>query len=126
MRLRRYPTQIEADLHREYGVDLADWHRGNLTSRKVLVLLAELSETSGYKRDYERAGNWPVWQQMLKDLHKEAALHRASLYAGGENEYEPRIYLDPVEAARNAGEAAAEAEFYQESTEELFDVMGWT
>ena len=125
-RLRRWPTQIEADLQREYHIDLADWHRGAITSRRVLVLLEGLTENSRYRTDFERGGNWPVWMQMLKDLHKETALHRASLYAGGDNEYSPTIYLDPLEAVEHAEEEQAETAFIEQSEEELATMMGWT
>ena len=61
-RIRLWPREIEADLLREYGVDVVDWHTGRLTSRRVLVLLDQLSEESRYKTEFERGGNWPVWQ----------------------------------------------------------------
>lgn len=75
---------------------------------------------------FERAGNWPVWQQILKELHKETALHRASLYAGGENAYDPEVFLDPVERRSMQAAAEQQTEFFEESSTELFDVMGWS
>jgi len=125
-RIRLWPREIEADLLREYGVDVADWHTGRLTSRRVLVLLDQLSEESRYKTEFERGGNWPVWQQMLKDLHNETALHRAGLYAGGESEYSPTLYMDPLEIQARIAEAEEIQEFHTEVESELHETLGWT
>jgi len=125
-RVRTWPREIEADLQREYGIDIADWHTGRLSSRRALVLLEELSEHSAFKREFERGGNWPVWQQMLKDLHNETALHRAGLYAGGESAYAPTTYLDPLEMAERVAEQEALEEFKTEAESELYGSLGWT
>jgi len=125
-RIRLWPREIEADLQREYGVDVADWHTGRLTSRRALVFLDQLSEESGYKREFERDGNWPPWQQMLKDLHNETALHRAGLYAGGENAYTPTMYLDPVELRKRIAEAEELQEFREQAESELYGNLGWS
>ena len=125
-RIRLWPREIEADLHREYRIDVADWHTGAITSRKALVLLDQLSENSGYKTEYERAGNWPIWQQMLKDLHNETALHRARLYADGDNTYNPTTYLDPIEMAARVAQAEAEQTFHDEAGADLHAQLGWT
>lgn len=125
-RIRLWPREIEADLQREYHVDIAEWWRGEVTSRRVLVLLDQLSESSGYKREYERDGNWPLWQQMLKDLHNETALHRAGLYAGGDNSYEPMMYVDPAEMRKRIAEAQELAEFHEQAESELYGNLGWS
>lgn len=91
-----------------------------------MALLQNLSETSSYRTAFERDGNWPVWQQMLKHLTNETTLHRASLYAGGENEYEPTIYLDPKELADHLAEDEAEEQFRDHAEEELYGALGWT
>ena len=125
-RIRLWPREIEADLQREYRINIADWHTGRLSSRRILVLLDQLSENSGYKREFERGGNWPVWQQMLKDLHNETALHRAGLYAGGEHSYDPTLYIDPVEHRQRQAEAEELQEFHDEAESELYGRLGWT
>jgi len=125
-RIRLWPREIEADFQREYRLDIADWWSGRLTSRRALVLLDQLSENSGYKREYERAGNWPVWQQMLKGLHNETALHRAGLYAGGDNAYDPDLYYDPVEIQKFIAEAEALQEFHDDVESEMHANLGWT
>ena len=125
-RIRLWPREIEADLQREYRINVADWHTGVVSSRRVLVLLAELSEESSFKREFDRGGNWPVWQQMLKALHNETALHRAGLYAGGDNAYDPKTYLDPIEMAARVAEAEAEQTFHDEAGADLHAQLGWT
>lgn len=42
----RYGEAIEADLHREYGVDLLDFFRGRYSWRKLRVLMQKLPSTS--------------------------------------------------------------------------------
>lgn len=126
MRLRNYGAAIEADLQREYRVDFADWHRGALSSRRVLVLLEGLSEDSRYRTGFERAGNWPEWQQMLKHATNEVSLHRSGLYAGGDNAYAPTVYLDPLERVERQQEDTAETVFHQESEQELYGALGWS
>jgi len=38
----RYGSSIEADLHREYGIDLVDFFRGRYSWRKLLNLIQQL------------------------------------------------------------------------------------
>lgn len=125
-RIRLWPREIEADLQRYYRLDIADWHDGVVTSRRVLVLLDQLPDESRYKTEYERDGNWPIWQQMLKDLHNETALHRAGLYAGGDNAYSPTTYLDPLEMQKRIAEAEELQEFQAQAESELHGSLGWT
>lgn len=125
-RIRLWPREIEADLQRYYHLDVADWHTGRLSSRRLLVLLDQLPDASRYKTEYERDGNWPIWQQMLKDLHNETALHRAGLYAGGDNAYNPTTYLDPLELRQRIAEQEQLQEFQTEAESELHGSLGWS
>lgn len=70
--LRQYPTQIEADLRREYGIRIRDWYRGDMTSRELMVLCEELSDDSSLMKALSPTG-WPEWVQILAEHHKEAA-----------------------------------------------------
>lgn len=47
--LRLYPTQIESGLLLFTPHDIGQWYRGELSSRKLLVILEELPETSLFK-----------------------------------------------------------------------------
>ncbi|MFD5631838.1 hypothetical protein [Streptomyces sp. NPDC127072] len=55
---------LEADLLRHYGVDLLDWHRGRLSSRRLTVLVKHLPRDSA----------------TLYELHGEAARWSATDY----------------------------------------------
>ena len=99
------------------GIDIGDWHRGTMSSRKLLVLCEHIPELGG---------RWPLALRVAKETHKEVALHRASLYVGGPNEYVPSVFLDPTEAREIADEAAAEDQFMEEATDELFGSLGFT
>ena len=115
---------IEAELAFR-GIDIADWHQGSLddkgrpilSSRRLLTLLEHIPEIGG---------RWPVALKIAKDIHKEVSLHRAALYVGGDNEYEPELYLDPEEARELVDRLQAEAEEVAESSEGLFAGLGFT
>lgn len=131
-RIKHWPTQIEADLAYR-GVDVGWWHRGTLdpdglprlSSRRLLVLLDELPDHSAYKTAL-RGGNWPIWMRMLKTLTNETSLHRAGLYAGGDDAYEPLLFIDPIEALERAEQAHATAELAQEAGKHLYHRFGWS
>jgi len=99
------------------GIDIGDWHRGTMSSRKLLVLCEHIPELGG---------RWPLSLRVAKELHKETALHRASLYVGGPNEYTPRVFLDPVEAREMADKEQAEDAWMEEATDALFASLGFT
>lgn len=82
----------------------------------MIVLIRGLPEKSEFKTHaappFGRDGNWPIAMQMLKHLTNETSLNRASKYAGGEHEYLPTVYADPVEAREAHEEQQAEEEFH--------------
>lgn len=128
VRIRHWPKEIEADLQREYGLDITDWHRDvpTLSSRKLLVLLDELGQDSSFRREHDREGNWPMWMQMLKHLTNETSLHRASQYAGGDNAYNPTVFMDPIEVQERIEEAMADKTFRERTSGKLYSQLGWT
>lgn len=115
-RVRYNANQIEADLAAR-RIDLNWWHRltlntdgvPRLSSRKLLVLL----------------DRWPTSQQMLKTLVNETSLHRASLYAGGDNEYAPTIYMDPLEQQKQIEALQAELEEREKAQAQIYGDLGW-
>ncbi|MDO3208690.1 Uncharacterised protein [Mycobacteroides abscessus subsp. massiliense] len=114
---RQHPTEIE-DLFLDKGLDIGDWHRGLISSRRLLVICRHAPEDGPYKTAL-RDGDYPEWVQMLKEIHKEIALYRASKYVGGDHEYIPQVFLSLPERIEHFGREAAEAEFIEEAREGL-------
>ncbi|MFD9906370.1 hypothetical protein [Streptomyces sp. NPDC059063] len=57
---------MEADLLRHYGVDLLDWHRGRLSSRRLAVLIRHLPRDSALHRElHGEAAQWSVTDYLL-------------------------------------------------------------
>lgn len=115
---------IEAELSFR-GIDIADWHQGTvdshgrpkLSSRRLMVLCEHIPEIGG---------RWPRSLQLLKEVHTEVALNRAAKYVGGPNEYVPQLFLDPAEARKLMDKKQETDDFIEDSTEELFDDLGFT
>lgn len=72
----RWPDEIESDLLLR-GIDIAHWHQltinpetgcPRLSSRRLMVLLEHLPDTSEFKAAAERGGRWPDWKQMLSEI----------------------------------------------------------
>lgn len=110
---RQHPTEIE-DLFLSKDLDIADWHRGDISSRRLLVICKHAPEESDYATAL-RDGDYPEWVQMIKEIHKEIALYRASKYIGGDNEYIPQVFLSVPERIEHFGREAAESEFIEEA-----------
>lgn len=51
---RLYPTQIESGLNLFTPFDIGQWYSGELSSRKLLVLLEEFPENSKFKQARDR------------------------------------------------------------------------
>ncbi|EUA18475.1 putative gp13 [Mycobacterium xenopi 3993] len=120
---RQHPTEIEADLA-DRGHDILDWHRGIMSSRRLLVLLRHAPENGPYKTAL-REGKWPEFMQILAEIHKELALYRASHYVGSENEYTPKVFIDPVERRALADQQAEEEAASENFQNDLAAQMGW-
>jgi hypothetical protein len=72
-----YAVELEADLRREYNVDIADWYRGKLSSRTVLSLVSQLSEQSSFRL----AHDWPLQGHLMAALINEIRAMRGDLWA---------------------------------------------
>lgn len=59
---------MEADLQRFYGVDLADYWRGELSPRRLSVLIEQLPPTSATARHYAKSDGWDLHAFLLADL----------------------------------------------------------
>jgi hypothetical protein len=99
-----FPHQIEADLQSVYGRRIAEWHRGDMSSRELLALLENLPERSSYKGAV-RGAAFGVDYEWSAEEYREAALARQLAPIDGENGdmqvsqmlYES--YFSPVERA---------------------------
>ena len=118
---RQHPTEIECDFANR-GLDIADWHAGRMSSRKLLVLLRHAPESGPYKTAL-RDGNWPEWAKILAETHRELALYRAGKYAGGKHEYTPKVFLDPVERVERFNETREQEEFESEARDDFFSSL---
>jgi len=73
--MRNFPKQIEADLLFR-GVDVHDWHRGLLSSRRLCALVEALPDDSAYARE-RRDGDWSFSQYIDVAVVNELRLMRA-------------------------------------------------
>ncbi|MET7360003.1 hypothetical protein ABZS76_16330 [Streptomyces sp. NPDC005562] len=65
---------LEADLLRFYGLDLLDWHRGRLSSRRLAVLIRQLPREGAVARETEgEAAEWSVGDYLLAHVVDQLA-----------------------------------------------------
>jgi len=121
----RWPNEIELDLL-DRNIDIGLWHTlainpqtggPYLSSRRLLVLLDELPDSSRFKKASERNGRRSRDEEVREDTHNEIALLRASFhvaYGGQDAAYKPYLYRDPIDekifAEREAAKAARGAQ----------------
>lgn len=66
MLVEEHAEALEADLLRHYGVDLLDWHRGRLSSRRLAVLVRHMPRDSALARAvHGEAAEWAVTDHLL-------------------------------------------------------------
>ncbi|CAL9506839.1 hypothetical protein SUDANB38_03582 [Streptomyces sp. enrichment culture] len=66
MLVEEHAEALEADLLRHYGVDLLDWHRGRLSSRRLAVLVRHLPRDSALAREvHGEAADWTATDYLL-------------------------------------------------------------
>ncbi|GGR88241.1 hypothetical protein GCM10010252_28840 [Streptomyces aureoverticillatus] len=64
--MEEHAEALEADLLRYYGVDLLDWHRGELSSRRLAVLIRHLPQDSAFRIAQEgEAARWSLTDHLL-------------------------------------------------------------
>ncbi|MFQ6200205.1 hypothetical protein, partial [Streptomyces sp. NPDC000405] len=89
---------LEADLLRHYGVDLLDWHRGTLSSRRLAVLVKHMPRDSAVNRDlHGEAVQWDASTHLLAALVDHAAVANwmtATINSG--EDAEPLGYPEPA------------------------------
>lgn len=99
---RLFPTQIEADLQQFYnGRRIAEWHRGEMSSRELLALLNGLPDRSKYKGAF-RGYQFGVDYEWAPEEYRQAAIARqqAPLNDDGDMSVSKMLYeayFSPVE-----------------------------
>ncbi|WP_329781992.1 hypothetical protein [[Mycobacterium] crassicus] len=83
-----------------------------MSSRKLLALLRHPRRDGPYATAL-LDGEFPLWMRMLKEIHKEVTLYRASKYVGTDYEYEPEIFVSAAERAEQAAQEEAETQFQE-------------
>lgn len=75
--MRQFPKQIEADLLFR-NVDIGDWHRGEMSSRRLLCCIDALDADpdSAFSKE-RRDGEWSVKEHLQAALVNEMRLLRA-------------------------------------------------
>jgi hypothetical protein len=76
----RYAGPIEADLYR-IGADIADWHNGTMSSRRLLVLLKYSEDDTAFAKHYIRGGRQSRWRRVIEEIFNEQLRMRASYEA---------------------------------------------
>ncbi|MGW6532062.1 hypothetical protein [Streptomyces venezuelae] len=79
---------------RFYGLDLLDWHRGRLSSRRLAVLIRQLPREGAVARETEgEAAEWSVGDYLL--AHAVDQLAQANWMFATVNQDEDADPLDP-------------------------------
>lgn len=73
--MRQFPRQIEADLLFR-GIDIADWHQGRMSSRRLLALIDALPDDTAYWKE-RRDGDWSAKEYIEAAIVNELRLLRA-------------------------------------------------
>lgn len=110
------PTALEADLLPK--ADIGDWHRGTLSSRRLLALIEHLPETSAYRLALSETG-WTDATQIAAEHANEFAKYRASLYVGTDHEYAPMVFLSPRDRQSHHVAAQEQSALEDEARAEL-------
>lgn len=101
--VRQYASEIEADLAFR-GIDIADWHRGDMSSRKLLALLQHLPEDAAFKRAL-RNGDWGFNEYMQAGVLNEIRLLRIDQAAINGQKMDAELIESPAQLERKEEQA---------------------
>jgi hypothetical protein len=93
--VRYFPHEIEADLAFR-GIDIADWHQGKMSSRRLLVLLEGLPDDSLYRKA-RRDGDWSDGEYLRAALINEVRLLRVDQAALQGQKMEATLLRSPAQ-----------------------------
>lgn len=107
---RLYPSEIAADLRREYGIRIADWHAGTLCSHELLELLEHADEDGSFKTAV-REGEPSQHRKAVLQIANEVAVLRAVKAPGVDgDQWGSQFFFTPTklrELSEAAGDRAA-------------------
>jgi len=139
---RMHPRQIASDLRRFFHADIEDWHRGCLSSHKLLewfgvdveydhdagtrTIRVECAPEGGAVDVAIREGGFSRIEHMIAETFNELARVRLWIHVGnGGKEYEPPQFTDPREDRRRREEERRKAEYRQKVANDLFSNFNW-
>ncbi|MET9792805.1 hypothetical protein ACFW93_18140 [Streptomyces canus] len=97
---------------RHYGVDLLDWHRGRLSSRRLRVLVEHLPADSSYARAvHGEQADWTVTDHLLAAVVDHLAVANwmfATVHR--DEDAEPAAYPEAVPRPGEGGTGSPEQE----------------
>jgi hypothetical protein len=95
-----------------------------LSSRRLLVLLEKLPDSSEFKKWAVRNGDWSDEQKMLQLAANEISKFRASYHAAKfQDGYEPTVWMSPGEVREMRDEEAVGQELEKDLLGQLFGGM---
>lgn len=127
---RSYAAEIEADLLK-IGTDIADWHQGRMSSRRLLVLLEHgLPDESAFKTAL-RGGRQSRGQRVLEEQLNEQMRLRAAyefIASRGEVEWNAADYawVDPVDAVELEKQRAVEEAERERAQDDFESSIGFS
>lgn len=101
-----FPKQIEAGLRLYvHGANIGQWHRGEMNSRELLVLIEGFPDDSWYKRSCE---GYPYGVERDWTKAEYLAARQVAEIAASRGDFDPTGLVSPVEQAitdmKNRGE----------------------
>lgn len=114
---RQHPTEIEAGIRAEYpGVRIAQWFRGEMSSRELLVMIKHLPADGDYQKA-KRASGESEGMELLRDMRNELFAFVAGHKPEGERTYTPAP--NPKDREAFIAEAIEQQKFEDEGRDEL-------
>lgn len=95
-----FPEEIEADLAYR-GIDVGDWWRGGMSSRRLVLLVKHLPDDSATKRAMAE-DPWPLMTHLLVSVVNEQRLARADYAAAHGERVKPHLIPRPSDMSAEA------------------------
>jgi hypothetical protein len=103
-----------------------DWHRGVMSSRRLLVLIKHLPQDGDYKLETESTTGWPELTEILAAIHEEIASDNVSKRTEPGTTAMVTTFVPPKDRLARVLEAIAEAEAREAEEEQLYSDMGFS